>query len=114
MRAYLYNIVVCVHTVFVRKYVHIPKCSSMRVYLREQFRFEYHYIPSFRCEYDQTQDSDLSIVVYQSFIREYDHIHDLDLSINVYQVVDEVPLYTFLPFLNNPNGHTRKKNTNFQ
>jgi len=97
------------YCVFVRKYVHIPKCSSMHVYLCEQFWLEYHYIPSFRCEDDQIHDSDLSIIVYQSFIREYDHIHDLDLGINVYQVVDEVPLYTFLPFLNNPNGHTRKK-----
>ena len=60
-------------------------------------------------EYDQIQDSDLSMIVYQSFIREYDHIHDLDLSIIVYQVVDEVPPYTFLPFLNNPNRHTREK-----
>jgi len=71
-------------------------------YPSKKFRFDYHYyVPNFRYEYDQIQDSNLSIIIYQSFIRKHDHIYDLDLSIIVYQVVDEVQYHgiLFLHFL---------------
>jgi hypothetical protein len=55
------------------------------------------------------RDSDLSTIVYQSFICEYDHIYGLDLSIIIYKLWMNYHRILFFHFLNTPDRHNRKK-----